>query len=67
MCNLSIPTRDGTLIPCIERQILNYWTTKEVPFSEFRDEETQLQQRRVICLKQHCLERQVGEEGSSGK
>ena len=23
--------RDGTLVPCIGRQVLNYWTTWEVP------------------------------------
>ena len=27
---VSSPTRDGTHIPCIGRQILNHWTTKEV-------------------------------------
>ena len=25
------PSRDQTCIPCIGRQILNHWTTKEVP------------------------------------
>ena len=24
-------TRDGTCVPCIERQIRNHWTTREVP------------------------------------
>ena len=28
---LSGPTRDGSLIPCIGRQILNHGTTREVP------------------------------------
>ena len=27
-------TRDRTCVPCIGRQILNHWTTREVPFSE---------------------------------
>ena len=26
-------TKDGTLCPCISRQILNHWTTREVPRS----------------------------------
>ena len=29
--DLSSPTRDQTCIPCIGRQILNHWTTREVP------------------------------------
>ena len=29
--NLSSPTRDRTWIPCITKQILNHWTTREVP------------------------------------
>ena len=28
---LSSPTRDRTHVPLIARQILNHWTTKEVP------------------------------------
>jgi len=28
-------TRDQTCVPCIERQILNYWTTREVPRKAF--------------------------------
>ena len=31
MWDLSSPTRDQTRVPCIGRQILNYWTTREVP------------------------------------
>ena len=31
MWDLSSPTRDGAHIPCIGRQILNHWTTREVP------------------------------------
>ena len=27
----SFPTRDGTHTPCIGRQSLNLWTTREVP------------------------------------
>ena len=29
--DLSFQTRDQTHIPCIARQILNHWTTREVP------------------------------------
>ena len=31
MWNLSFPTRDLTHIPCTGRQILNHWTTMEIP------------------------------------
>ena len=31
MWDLSSPTRDQTCISCIARQILNHWTTREVP------------------------------------
>ena len=31
MWDLSSSTRDQTLITCIERRILNHWSTKEVP------------------------------------
>ena len=31
MWNLGSLTRDQTYIPCIERWILNHWTTREVP------------------------------------
>ena len=31
MWDLSTPTADQTYVPCIERQILNLWTTREVP------------------------------------
>lgn len=31
MWDLSSPIRDGTIIPCIGRQSLKHWTTKEVP------------------------------------
>ena len=31
MWDLSSATRDQTSIPCIDRQILNPWTTREVP------------------------------------
>ena len=30
MWNLGSPTRDGTYVPCIGRQILNHWTIREV-------------------------------------
>ena len=39
MWDLSSPTRNRTLIPCIARQILNHWITREVP----------------ICLEPHLL------------
>ena len=28
-------TRDGTHVPCIERQILNHWTTRQAPLHSF--------------------------------
>ena len=31
MWDLSSPSRDRTLIPCIGRKILNHWTTREFP------------------------------------
>ena len=31
MWDLSSPNRDGTHVPCTGRQILNHWTTREVP------------------------------------
>ena len=31
MWDLSSLTRDQTHVPCIGRQILNHWTTREVP------------------------------------
>ena len=33
MWDLSSLTRDQTLVPCIINQILNHWTTREVPES----------------------------------
>ena len=35
MWDLSSPIRDQTHVPCIGRQILNHWTTREVPLLEF--------------------------------
>ena len=35
--DLSSPTRDGTLVPCIGRWILNHWTTSEVPLKMFSE------------------------------
>ena len=35
MWNLSAPTRDWAHIPCIARQIVNHWTTREVLPKEF--------------------------------
>ena len=37
--DFSSQTRDRTLIPCIERQILNPWTTREVPRKSIHFEE----------------------------
>ena len=40
MWNLTSLTRDQTQVTCIGRQILNHWTTREVPpllFSSFQD------------------------------
>ena len=38
MWDLSSLTRDQTYIPCISRQILNHWTTTEVPvYSVFKE------------------------------
>ena len=34
-CRISSPTRDRTRVPCIGRQILNHWTTREVPHLVF--------------------------------
>ena len=31
LVGLVSPNRDQTRVPCIERQILNHWTAKEVP------------------------------------
>ena len=31
MWDSSFPTRDQTPAPCVARQILNHWTTREVP------------------------------------
>ena len=36
MWDLNSPTRDQTHTPCIGRQSLNHWTTREVPFFYFR-------------------------------
>ena len=33
--DLSSLTRDQTRVPCIVKQILNHWTTKEVPQMNF--------------------------------
>ena len=35
MWNLSSPTMDLTQVPCIARQILNHWNTREVPETIF--------------------------------
>ena len=34
-CGILVPTRDRTHVPCIERWILNHWTTREVPLKKF--------------------------------
>ena len=33
MWDLSSPTRDGTRVPCVARQTLNLWTTREIPLN----------------------------------
>ena len=35
MWDLSSPTRDWTCVPCVARQILNYWATREVTYYSF--------------------------------
>ena len=35
MGDLSSPTRDQIHIPCIARQTLNHWTSREVPLMKF--------------------------------
>ena len=36
---LSSPSRDQTVVPCISRQVLNHWTTREVPILTFKIQE----------------------------
>ena len=38
----SSPTRDQTHVPCIGKQILNHWTTREVPGVSFKGDESAL-------------------------
>ena len=33
--DLTFPTKDQTHIPCNGRQILNHWTTREVPVIQY--------------------------------
>ena len=42
MWDFSSLTRDRTLVPCIERQILNHWNTRDVPICMFLKEKTAL-------------------------
>ena len=42
MWNLSFPPRDWTGVPWIRRQILNHWTTREVPCASFSYQGSQL-------------------------
>ena len=42
MWDLSSPTRDPTCVPCIRRQVLNPWTTREVPLLSFLPGKTPL-------------------------
>ena len=42
MWDLSSPTRNQTLTPCIERRSLNHWTAREVPSFEIRSQATPL-------------------------
>ena len=53
--DLSSPVRDRTSIPCIGRQILNHWTTREVP--GFLKE---------INMNQFCLENPHGQRSLAG-
>ena len=39
--DLSSPTRDQTLVPCIANQILNHWATRKVPNGLFSEAVTQ--------------------------
>ena len=38
MWDLSSPTRGQIHVPCLARQILNHWTTREVPNEIFQKE-----------------------------
>ena len=42
MWDLSSPIRDQTRVPCIGRQLLNHWTTREVPRSTILSAELEL-------------------------
>ena len=55
MWNLSSLTRDQTHIPCIGRQILNYWTIKKVLFSRISLYWISTSIRVIPCLKHLCL------------
>ena len=58
MCDLSSSTRDwtrvpssGTCVPCIGKQILNHWTTREVlPLCFFKLKSEHMRQ---LCLRWH--------------
>ena len=50
MWDLSSPTRDQIHVPCIGRQILNHWTTREVPPLFFKKMKTM--QRQMFQMKQ---------------
>ena len=51
--HLSSPTRDQTCVPCIRRQILNHWITRELPKVFF-----------FSCLKSLGIESKNSREGS---
>ena len=55
MWDLRSPVRDWTSIPCIGRQILNHWTTREVP--DFL---------KKINMNQFCLENPHGQRSLAG-
>ena len=50
MWDLSSPTRDQTCVPCIGRQILYHWTTREVPITEYWVEIPVLYSRSLLII-----------------
>ena len=51
MWDLSLLTRDWTHIPCSERQVLNHWTTREVPVGTMNVHLTQYSLTLVKAVK----------------
>ena len=58
-CGSSL-TRDWTCVPCIGRQILNHWTTRDVPISVLLIPNTQLFFRRWPSDSPAALPAKVG-------